>query len=417
MNPILLVEDSAMLGRLAKAKIEQAFDTSVYWCKSLADADNLLKRAGGNFSMALLDFNLPDAPYGEVIDRVVSEGISSLVFTSDMTNEVRKQVWSKKVADYILKEDPNCLDYIIAAMKQLVENENTLVLVVDDSKSQRTAISDLLYVHKYRVLNAKDGETALAILEQYPEIKLVITDYHMPGMDGCKLCQRIREKYKHDRLAIIGLSSEEDRTLGARFVKSGANDFLVKQSFLVEEFYCRITHCLDILHLIEKNREGAIKDFLTGIYNRRYFFDQGEKLLADCQEKNRNLFCTMLDLDFFKNINDQYGHDAGDQVLKHFAALLTGETESKEIVARIGGEEFCILSPDFPADEYRLKVEKLRKTIAASPVTVPSNKTTIQVTASIGWAQLPAESLDTLLQAADANLYLAKEHGRNCAVG
>ena len=99
MQQILMVEDSNFLGRRAQARIDKDVDLPVYWCKTLAETEELLARAKGNFSMALLDFNLPDAPHGEVIDKVVRQGITTFVFTADWTDEVRSLVWSKKVAD------------------------------------------------------------------------------------------------------------------------------------------------------------------------------------------------------------------------------------------------------------------------------------------------------------------------------
>jgi len=142
-----------------------------------------------------LDLNLPDAPNGEVIDLVIKRGVTSFVFTSNMSNSVREQVWSKKVADYILKDDPNSLDYIVKAIKRLDTNQDTLILIVDDSKFFRTQIAELLYVQQYRVITAKSGPEALKIILKHPEIKLVITDYNMPEMDGCQLCRNIRTDF------------------------------------------------------------------------------------------------------------------------------------------------------------------------------------------------------------------------------
>ncbi len=416
MQQVLLVEDSVMFGRLAKSKIEKVFGVPVIWAQTYREAEKILATTKDGFSMALLDFNLPDAPNGEVIDRVVEEGISSLVFTSNMTESVRTLVWSKKVADYILKDDPNSLDYIITAMKALEENQNTLILVVDDSSMFRQAVSELLYIHKYRVITATNGDSALGILEQHPEIDLVITDFNMPGMDGCQLCQKIRAKYKPDDVAIIGFSSEEDRTLGAKFIKNGANDFIVKQSFLVEEFYSRVRHCVDNIHLIAQIKEGSIRDFLTGLHNRRYFFEAGGKLFDQCCERGENLACTMIDIDFFKKVNDSHGHDIGDVVLQNFANLLTSSFNEHEIVARIGGEEFCVLSADVQKDDVIEKVEKFRQLVESTPVTSLEDGRPLSVTTSLGLCMSIGESLETMMKTADEKLYQAKERGRNCVL-
>lgn len=211
LHQVLLVEDSIMFGRLAKKRIEEEFNASVFWAKNYAEAEKLLAAPESSFAVALLDFNLPDAPEGEIIDRVVSEGISVFVFTSDLTEEVREQVWAKRVADYIVKEDPNSLEYVVKAIRQLLENEETPVLVVDATKGYRNMISELLYVRRLRVLTAADGITALQVLEQYPEIRLVFVDSQLPDMDGCSLCQKIRKKTKLEDMAIIGLPPSNER--------------------------------------------------------------------------------------------------------------------------------------------------------------------------------------------------------------
>jgi diguanylate cyclase (GGDEF)-like protein len=413
MRQILLVEDSNMFGRIAKSKIEKNFDIPVYWIKSLAETEKLLALAKGHFSMALLDFNLPDAPNGEVIDRVIAEGITTFVFTADLTEEVRNLVWSKKVADYILKEDPNSLDYIIAAMHQLLENQDSMVLVVGDSVDYRTLVSELLYVRKFRVVTAADGKSALSILAQYPEIKLVITDFNMAGMDGCTLCQKIRKKYKQDKLAIIGFTSQNDGNIGARFIKSGANDFVIQQSFLVEEFYCRVNHCLETLNLIDKIKEGAIRDFLTGLYNRRYFFEAGNDLITHCRNSGLRLACVMIDIDFFKKVNDVYGHDVGDLVIKSMAQMLREDAGKHDIVARIGGEEFCILIPGATKQEVVARFETLRQRVEKTPVALQKDKKLIFFTASIGICSEVLDSLEVMMKTADERLYKAKGGGRN----
>jgi len=414
MQNILLVEDSNMFGKIAKRKIEKVFNVPVYWAKSFAEAEKLLEMGGGSFSMALLDVNLPDAPHGEVIDRVVKEGISSLVFTSNVSDDVRSLVWSKKVADYILKEDPNSLEYIVTAMQQLEQNHENLILVVDDSTTYRTMLSDLLYIRKYRVINASNGEGALDILDQYPEVKLVITDYNMPGIDGVRLCQKIREKRKSDQLAIIGASSEDDFSLGARFLKSGADDFIVKGSFLVEEFYSRVQRCLKQIDLFQQIRDASIQDFLTGMYNRRYFFEAGGELVSQCELKGYQLYCAIIDIDNFKSVNDTYGYDVGDIVIKQVAQAMQELSEEEDIVARIDGEEFCILGPIASVDDGLEQCERLRQSIATMSIAIDDvSRESLKVSISGGVCFSFGGDLDDLIKKADECLYRAKQNGRN----
>ncbi len=414
MKQILLVEDSVMFGRLTKAKIEEEFDIPVYWTKTLAETLKILDLADNNFSMALLDLNLPDAPNGQVIDHVVGRGITSFVFTSNMSDAVREQMWTKKVADYILKDDPNSLNYIITAMRRLEKNEDSLIMVVDNSSLYRTQIAELLYIQKFRVVTARNADEALEILNDYPNIELIITDFDLPKMDGCQLCQKIRMKFSQEDLAIIGLSSEKHKNIGARFIKNGANDVIMKDSFLVEEFYCRVNHCVETIDLITQIKEAAIRDFLTGLYNRRHFFDAGETLFTTSSREQTNLLCAMIDIDFFKKVNDTHGHDVGDLVIQQVSSLIQSKMRDTDIVARFGGEEFCVLASDMEASEAAKLFEDMRHSIEDTAVLFNNNESSLQVAVSIGVCTEKAENLEQMTKRADDLLYDAKESGRNC---
>jgi len=411
MNKILVVEDSKMFGKMVKNKLETELNTPVIWAKSLAETIKVLNSDENIFSSALLDFNLPDAPSGEIIDTIVQKGIPSIVFTANISKETRDFVWSKKVVDYIIKDDPNSLEYIITALKKLSTNHNSKILVVDDSTFFLRVISELLEIQKFTVLNAGNGEKALEIFKDNPDIKLVITDFNMPKMDGFALCRSLRQKYSKDELGIIGISSEKDKSLGAGFIKNGANDFIVKQSFIVEEFYCRIHNCIDNIDLIKQAKEASIKDYLTGLYNRRYLFNVGDKFFENAKRENISLICAMLDIDFFKKVNDTYGHDAGDIVIKKIAQILQSRLRKSDIVSRIGGEEFCILAINMKNSEAYKTFENIRKLIEASSCYYENKK--INVTVSIGICCKQLQSLEEMITIADKQLYSAKNTGRN----
>ncbi|WP_457576634.1 diguanylate cyclase [Desulfomarina sp.] len=415
MDRILLVEDSPMYGRLVKARIEEQFDLPVFWTRTMKETVTLLDMAGDGFSMALLDFNLPDAPDGEVIDQVLDRGISSIVFTANMSDTVREHVWKKKVADYILKDDPSSLEYVIKAMVRLRRNSSKLVLIADQSSPLRTAISELLYVHRFRVVTASNGQDALEILARYPEICLVISGAEFEDMDGCTLCRKIRESHPADSLSIIGTWKGEDATAGARFLKNGANDF-IKQDFLVEEFYSRINNCIENLNLIEKIKESAMKDFLTGLYNRRCFFDRGEKLYTHTVEDGEDLCCAMVDIDYFKKVNDSFGHDVGDKVIQRVAQVLLEGVGPDDIVARFGGEEFCLLLKGSDKDRGWCLLEELRKNIQEHAMATTEKGESVFVSISGGLCASHLGSLNEMIKTADDCLYRAKQNGRNIIV-
>ena len=408
-----MVEDSVFFGSILKKKLAISNSYEVHWAQSMKEAIAALKQKDHGFLAGVVDFNLPDAPNGEAIDELTNRGIPAIVFTGQLSEEVRDIVWSKDVADYVLKDEPSSIEYILNLLKRIERNSKIKVLVVDDTSFFRKVIGELLMIHRYRVLTAENGEKALNILEQHPDIKLVITDYNMPVMDGFSLTHAIREKFKREDLAIIGISSEGEQIMGARFIKHGANDFIIKQSFLTEEFYGRVNQCIENIENIEKVREASIKDFLTGLHNRRYFFDTGAKLFANAKRKNITLACGMLDIDYFKKVNDTYGHDVGDLALVAVSDILKNRLRETDIVARLGGEEFCILTVNADPSSLADLFEQLRQSVETTPVKINDNGSRINITVSIGVATQVADDLDAMLKIADEQLYAAKQAGRN----
>lgn len=410
MKQILIVEDSKLFGSVLKKEIEAELQLQVTWATTYAETEELINRKGTQFFISLLDLNLPDAPDGEVVDLVLGHDIPAIVFTGDLTSEVRERIWGKSVVDYVIKEGTQSIDYIISLIRRIHKNNTIKVLVVDDTKFYRKVIYELLKIHQYSVLKARDGVEALRVLESNPDITMVLTDYNMPNMDGFELTKTIRSKYRRDEKSIIGLSDQANSFLSARFIKYGANDFINKP-FLNEEFYCRVSQAIEAIEHVNQIKDLSNKDFLTGLYNRRYFFEAGGNLFASAQRKHITLTVALLDIDFFKKINDAYGHDAGDVVLQHLSTLLQKRFRETDIVARIGGEEFCILLVN-EAREFTYEIfDNFRKTIEVSEAVVDGKR--IQFTISLGVCTKLAASLEEMIKQADLLLYQAKESGRN----
>ncbi len=412
MKRILVVEDSKSVGMLLCEKFQEAH-FEVVWVQSLAETETLLSNPSEDFWCSILDLRLPDAANGEIIDLVMTINIPIIVFTSNLSKNVREMVWSKNVVDYVLKDNPNAPDYLVTMVQRLERNQQSKVLVAEDSGFFRKVIVNLLKTHLFQVLTAASGREALDIAKQHPDIKLIITDYNMPEMNGLQLTQAIRTTHKREDLAIIGISSQGDQIMAANFIKYGANDFIIKQTFLTEEFYCRVNQCLDLIYNIQAIKDAAIKDYLTGLYNRRYFFEFGNKLFAGTIRSKFTLACGMLDLDFFKKVNDTYGHDAGDRTLKQLGRILSERMRETDLLARMGGEEFCILAVAVSPAKVEKLFEEIRQLIEKTPIEIGGGKT-INITASIGVATGGgAYSLDEMVKFADEQLYAAKHNGRN----
>lgn len=413
---ILLVEDDRFFAQLLQKRVAEELGYEVLWTSTLAETLAQLHHLGEKrIIAAILDYHLPDAPDGEVINTVIGHDIPAIVFTGLLDQGVRERIWSNRVADYALKGQPNSIDYVISVVRRIAHNHERQVLVVDDSLLFQRVMSNWLKIHRYQVLSATSGQEALEMLRRHPGIKLAIIDYFMPGMDGVELIHAIRETHAKEELAIIGISGADDHVMSAKFLKSGANDFMVKDTIIPEEFYCRVNQCIENNENIHAIREAAIKDFLTGLYNRRYFFEAGLQLFANAQRHNTDITCAMIDIDLFKKVNDQYGHEAGDLALQHVAALVARRTRSSDLAARLGGEEFCILAMGMNSDDCRPLFELLRKTVEENPVALGDGRQ-ITVTISIGVCPSRQNSLTEMLATADRYLYEAKASGRNRVV-
>ncbi len=403
---ILLVEDNKALSKLVKRKMEDSLNFDVIQSYSFEETNNILEE-NDDFFIALLDLNLPDAPDGEVVDLVLSYNIPSIVLTGSIDKQIREEMLGKGIIDYVYKGNIEDVNYIFSLIQRLSKNRDIKLMIVDDSQMIRKQIKETLQKHMFKVLVAAHGEEALNYLEDNTDVKLVLTDYNMPVINGLELTREIREKYNKQQLAIISLTGSNEHLISAKFLKSGANDFINKP-FSNEELICRINNTLEAQEQVELLSKFANHDFLTGLYNRRYFFDH----INDFLHNNNQYAIAMLDIDHFKNINDTYGHDAGDMVLKHLSAILKNNTKGSDIVARFGGEEFCIALANVDEKTAIGFFIKLKNIISKERVMFKNSS--IKYTVSIGiTTKDKKENIEQLIQEADKALYKAKENGRD----
>nr|WP_206013244.1 diguanylate cyclase [Pseudoalteromonas sp. SWYJZ98] len=378
--------------------------------ESLAQTKELISK--NSYFCAVVDFILPDAPSGEAVPCTINADIPTIVMTGNIDKKTRDTVEKYPIIDYIIKENKQAYQYLGKQLQRLPRNENVKVLVVDDSKSTRRYICSLLVRHKYQIIEAQDGQEALNLLEASPDISVIITDNEMPNMNGDELCSEIRRLYSNDEKAIIGISGSDSVGLSSLFLKNGANDYLHKP-FNSEEFYCRLSQNVDMLELIATIRRQANTDYLTNLPNRRYFFEEAEKSLKQIKHTKGDGALAMLDIDHFKSINDTYGHDVGDEVLKGLSICFS-KYFKKHLVARLGGEEFAVYFIDVDKQEALKRLEGFRYFIEMN--SQEFSKAKIKFTISIGFANGPVYQIDELLKQADLKLYDAKESGRNKVV-
>lgn len=409
---ILLVDNSRAYSTIVASAISERLGFAVIRADSLASAADVLDGGPGDVMLVLSGLILPDADEIQVVDFFVGRNLPLVVVSGVFDTATRERILAQPVIDYVLKDNPASVDYLVWLVQRIARNRFLTALVVDDSRAYRQQMSNLLRLYGFSVLEADDGARGLAVLTENPQIHLVVTDYQLPGLDGIQLVRRIRAIHPRDRLAIIGVSSSQSSRgpISAQFIKSGANDYLNKP-FLPEELFCRVSQNVESLESIAALRIMATTDYLTGLCNRRSFFETGLRRFEAMARQGRPASVAMIDIDFFKRINDGHGHDCGDAVLVEIARLLASCGRDGDLVARFGGEEFCFLAADLTEDEAVAFFDRVRNEVAAAVIQFEGKR--IAVTVSIGACVTSDGTLGAMLTRADAALYRAKKNGRN----
>jgi len=411
MYKVLVVDDSQTVLGLLKKELQQHDTIEPLFVQSYKEAIQVIREYQGNIQAAILDYNLPDAPSGEVILLANSHNIPSVILTGTLDEKVQDLIIKSNVVDFILKEDASSIHSAINSIIRVLKNYETTVLIADDSALYRQSLVSSLKKMHLNIIEAKDGQEALDIINsEKHDISLVITDNQMPRLDGVQLTFTLRKNYNKDELGIIAISASEDEEIVSKFLKFGANDFINKP-FTHNEVVTTVNSNLELLDLFDQMKNLANKDFLTGAYNRRYFFDSGTAIFLKEKRKKGSVAVAMLDIDKFKNINDTYGHDVGDVAIKEIKRILDDHLRKSDLMARFGGEEFCILLEGISFEDTQKLFEKIRQGFENNHIDI--GEKSISYTVSIGIVYGVSESLEEMIRLSDEALYFAKENGRN----
>ena len=296
-----------------------------------------------------------------------------------------------------------------------MEFKKPTILVVDDMTTTLLLIHDLLK-DTYEVKIAKSGTKALEILESPNDIDLILLDIEMPDINGYDVCKRIKNNETIKNIPIIfitGRTSQEDEEYGLNL---GAIDYITKP-FNKAIVKLRIKNYLDLKIKNDMLEKLSMYDGLTNIRNRRFFDETFEKTFNEIKRDKKSLAVLMIDIDFFKPYNDNYGHGQGDETLRKVAKALEKTIKrASDFVARYGGEEFVILLKDINKDGVEAVANNLLNAIRELKITHEFSKIEKYVTVSIGASFYNSSSDITkleLLLKADETLYNVKNSGRN----
>jgi len=318
---------------------------------------------------------------------------------------------------------------LTAAVNKVLRPQTTFsgmtALVVDDNVGLRRMVGSCLERIGLEVIEANNGQQAYELIKDNPlHIDIGIVDYDMPIMRGDEFIHLVRQLPEAEHLPMLSLSATGESHSVLRMFRAGASDYLVKP-FLAEEFLARVQVHLQLQrhmkHLEEVNRNlynKAVNDSLTGLRNKRFFAEAFEEIFARTRRSKIDISCLFFDLDHFKKVNDTCGHAFGDYVLKTVGMLLKNNVPAGDLAARFGGEEFVLVLSNSGLEQALIVAEKIRSQVESHHFFDQGIEW--PVTVSIGVAASSANQPDSatgLLRLADQALYLAKNGGRNRAVG
>jgi two-component system cell cycle response regulator len=298
---------------------------------------------------------------------------------------------------------------------------NGRILVVDDRATSSEHIAAMLSGEHSPEIEADPSAALFHAAEG--NYDLLIVSLGLDNFDGLRLCSQVRSLDRTRNVPILAVADAESNSRLVRGLEIGVNDYLARPIDR-NEMLARVRTQIRKKRYTERLRDNvqlsiemAITDALTGLYNRRYMESHLGSLVEQASSRSKPLTVLVLDIDYFKSINDTHGHDAGDDVLREFAVRIRKSIRGIDLACRFGGEEFVVVMPETDLAVATMVAERLRRRIASEPFPIQQGVRSIEVTISIGIAALgSADNAATVLKRADQALYRAKRDGRNRVV-
>lgn len=336
--------------------------------------------------------------------------VKSLVRLKVLTDELRARA---RTGQEIAIEDA------LRAMDSVGSVDGRILLIDSDSRQAERLRMHLGVAHQVAVLG-NPADAALAVSSG--EYELAIVSMHLDGFDPLRVCSQMRTAEATRSLPIILIAEEDDRQRVVRGLELGVNDFImrpVERNELLARVRTQIRrqrYATALRQSVSNTLAMAVTDDLTGLYNRRYFDRHLALMLEKARAQDRDMALMLIDMDYFKSVNDTHGHDTGDAVLKEFADRLRRNIRGVDLACRFGGEEFVVLMPDTDFRQAQGVAERVRSAVAERSFDGAGRP--LEVTISVGLAlnEFATDTPEVILKRADVALYRAKREGRNRVV-
>lgn len=300
--------------------------------------------------------------------------------------------------------------------EQKKEDQMAKILAVDDQPDNLELLCQILEDGGHTIILAHNGNEALVVArDELPDV--ILLDIQMPQMDGFQVCRALKEDETTKEIPIIFLTAQTGEQNIVKGLDLGAYDYITKP-FNERELISRVSVMLRIRTAEKKMEKMALTDALTGLYNRRFLYQRFEEEISRAKRNQHALSCLMLDIDYFKAVNDRHGHVFGDYVLKEVARILKENLRGYDALVRFGGEEFVVLLPGAELSNAEIVAQKIREKIEAHDF--QDGEISEKITISVGvFGCAPtaiSDKAEKYIKHADEALYAAKEGGRNKVV-
>lgn len=407
MQKILLIERDNLAAESVAQHIYSHLSIESEIVDCLSGAGRLLEKNQEAYLAVILNLKLSPENYAPF------KKIPTIAVTGGAPVSSRQIAFASNVLDYVPDYAGYNLEYIVQLIRRGLFAESYKMLIVDDEPLSLNLMKNLLSNKGYSVIGAVNEKQALSHLENNPGIRLMIVDGDICERNNLHLIRTVRKQYNKNHLSVIPVCERSNEHQRLTLLRNGANDCIDKP-LRIEDFHVRVMLNLQLIELIKELTELSNLDFLSRLYNRRYFFEMGKKLYENFRRGNLKLTLAMIDIDHLKHVNDTYGHFAGDNAIKHVADKLCKNLRATDIIARYGGEEFSVLCTDVKPGEASTLFERIRRSVNETPVNAGQNSLTLTI--STGVTSRKSESFEGMIHAADMLLYHAKQNGRNSVI-